>query len=313
MQKIRFILVLISGLIAVTVYGQDTPPLDRATLDQIDNAAQAMRTLESYTFNRSVSLQQSLVIETESGIIAQDQWIAERASGVVQHLQNGKLQAAVTLDKAIRSSTPLADGQAQTRDVAQTQSFVILPEATFFSAQDITPPEIAATYPQGWVNFTEAQADFPALVTLDPLTTLSTTPDVFFTTYDANTVQALTALSVTTHAGQQMQRYQMQLDAARVLDDITIDALLNQVDLSQLGISRLAVLQSLLDGTRMTIELWIGADDGRVHRAMQQLDVRLNIEGQSLTLNIIQSSLTSVDFSNFNESVSITAPQLAEN
>lgn len=255
----------------------------------------ALADLDQQTSYRVAGSQ--IIAQSITGTNPVEQRIEQNLTGALRKTGDS-LAAQLTIQQAVQwegeGVSPL--------DFAQTIGLVVLPDTLYMRVSDVSPADLAAIFPGGWVNLTETPDVFPGADLIQPAAYLSllTRP----LSYGLAAALDAEELSSETLAGQDLRVIQITFDPALLLTGDGLTRVAGALDYAQLGADGL--FSAAQTDTTITATLWI-APDGRLHRVDQTMTfVGRSAEGGTLDTRIS----TSLTFTDYDAALSIQPPGL---
>lgn len=297
-MKKLLITVFIIGVLSVSIGAADAQAIDPALLETVAKAMENTRA--------STSLHLTAQSLTES--VGSDR---SRSSQRTQDFDFAKTETGWDMEGTVTYALSLPLGEFQI-----SGEIIAVGGITYVRAGD-APAELPLTLPTTWVNLEEYNAEspnggLPIAASAEELLAALMIP------INAESVTAIATLPDDEIDGQTMQVYQITVDSAAVLEseaaslfDIGMGggAVFAGGSRPPQGAPELPAAPTEMEtpspeDIQMIFAVYIGADDGLVHRIYAVVNIAASGEGANLT------STTVTDYSNFNEAVEITAPEL---
>jgi hypothetical protein len=298
-----FVLVALMLVGVLSVGAQGLSDGEKEAVADVGAAFNAFLELESYTSVMEQTVTQNMTMEMGQQSLKISNIISQSGTSIIQNTEDGfnmegKLEQTVTQDMGTGA-----------QEMGWTLDLVIV-DGVLYGRVDNATGLFATIAPEGWVNVNEDGAASPIFASINAQTLQNT----YGLTYPMNeeTVTAITKLDDEELDGQVMRVFDVTYDISSLLEsglfDATLGAMNAQPGMTQQDMQNLVT--QMLEGAEFQLKVWIGQDDGLLHRFDSTLLVDSTISIQGMTLPLLMDVVSSVTFSDFNEPVAITAPEV---
>lgn len=292
-------LVIVVAALALLVF--PAAAQDDAALELISQAVEDFAALDSFSFEAEVSLHQTIGAGTGRSAQTLDQNISQHMEGISE-LSTGNATATLSQDISVNNN-------GQRVQASMGFDMIVLDGTVYFRFDDLSS-NIAALFPEGWVNFTDDRMSFPGADMLDPegLAQLSSLALIY--PINEQTVTEITELDAEELDGQTVRVFTVTLDASAVLEE-SGDTILGTMNAEAMGVDLETLIEIMSEGMELELTLWIG-DDGRLYRieGVNSISTTLPASlagGVSATLD--QQVTSVITITGFNVPVEIEAPE----
>lgn len=290
---------LIIGVLVVSIGAAGAQAIDPALLETIATAMENTRA--------STSLHVTAQSLTES--VGTDRSLSSQRT---QDFDFAKTETGWDMEGTVTYALSLPLGEFRI-----SGEIIAVGGITYVRAGD-APADLPLNLPTTWVNLEEYNAEspnggLPIAASAEGLLAALMIP------INAESVTAIAALPDDEIDGQTMQVYQITIDSAAVLESeaaslfdirmggggaVPAGGLRPPQGAPELPAAPTELETPSPEDIQMTFAIYIGADDGLVHRVYAVVNIAPSGEGANLT------STTITDYANFNAAVEITAPEL---
>ncbi|MBL8165635.1 MAG: hypothetical protein JNJ61_26865 [Anaerolineae bacterium] len=288
---------------ALSVGAQGLSDGEKEAVADVGAAFEAFLELETYTSVIEQTITQNITMEMGQQTVKLSNIISQSGTSVIQNLEDGfnmegKLEQLVSQDMG-----------AGAQDMGWTLDLVIV-DGVLYGRVDNATGLFATIAPEGWVNVNEDGAASPIFASINAQMLQQT----YGLSYPMNeeTVTSITKLDTEELDGQVMRVFDVDYDINVLLESGLFDATLGSMN-AQPGMTQQDMrdlVTQMMEGADFQLKVWIGQDDGLVHRFESTLLVDSTVTIQGMTLPLVMDVVSSVSFSGFNEPVEITAPEM---
>lgn len=290
---------LIIGVLVVSIGAAGAQAIDPALLETVARATENTRA------STSLHVTAQSLTESEGSDLS-------LSSQRTQEFDFAKTETGWNIEGTVAYAMSLPFGEFQI-----STEIIVVDGVTYVRSSD-APAELPLTLPTTWVNLEEYNAEspnggLPISASAEELLAALMIP------INAESVTAIAALPDDEIDGQTMQVYQITVDSAAVLESeaaslfdigmggggaVPAGGLQPPQGAPELPAAPTEMETPSPEDIQMIFAVYVGADDGLVHRVYAVVNIAASGEGANLT------STTITDYSNFNEAVEITAPEL---
>jgi hypothetical protein len=292
MKRIVLVMLAVVVVAALPAFAQN----DELT-QIVSEAIAGLQELDSYTIHADQTVNMQM-----------DMTMGEQTLSIVnEFIATNDIQVQTTVDGYNLAGTLVQETHSNSagREISYTLTFevVAVDGDTYLRAND-TSGVLSSILPEDWVNVTEDAGDnamFASFVgdNLDQLTS------VIFP-IDATTVTSIEELDTAEVDGESVRVFAFQLHPDALISSGMFDSLLESF-----GTEQTEQMYAMFEGAEMMFVAYVGEADG----ILRQLDTSITItdavlpaQGMELPLNMQVEGTTT--FSNFNEPVTIEAPEV---
>jgi hypothetical protein len=263
--------------------------------------------LESYSTSGAQSVVQHITAKSKGTTIEVNQTIDQELSGQVQQNDDGNSMMA-QIDQNISQVT---GGQSQ--EISQTIEMILTDGDFYMRFSNVSPATIASIYPKDWVNLAENPTAFPGanLINADQYTSVFS--GQFKYPLNADTIQKIKELPGETLEGVETRVITLVFNAPALFASGEMDQILSVFNAGSLGVDMDQLRESMGENAALELTVWIGADDDMIYRQ----DTAMTLAGEMGaivtgvdSMNLEQQSTGSFTFTDFNEPVTIEAPDV---
>lgn len=319
------LLLALSALPAATLLAQDGLDAEaRATLDTARRAIDGFFALDTFAIEHSQTLDQQIGISLGAESVTIDQRIEQRGTTVTERQPGSRFDNATSALEQVITQTIAGGGQEQSVTLAQGIDMILLDERAYLRVTS-DDPALAGFFPDGWRDVTDGAEEFPGMemYNLDQLLRFSSSTfsaDVFAVLLDA--VTEAETLAPETLGGVTVTRTRLALDPAAAFTGASADALAEMFNAGALPLDVEGMLDLIFtdEDTRYEITLLLGADGTVLYGYDVFLSMDIAIPASLLTdptlagaeMSLAQQSVSELRFTDQNEPVTISAPELEE-
>lgn len=275
-----------------------------ALIERLADAFESFYALDSYAMAMEQAMIQVVTSDEMPGVeITVD--LAQDIEGLVRLEEGGETVASdQVLEQEMLMEMPGTGPIEQT----MTMESVIVGGNYYVRVPESSPP--GTGFPTEWVNLTENPEAFPGAdaFNLDTMTGLGNGL-LQQLAVNETTVATIEELGTEEIDGQEMVIIQVKWNTRAMVESgaFGLDELLN---LDAFEVDADALLDEFLDTASIVQRVWIGEDDGLIHRVEMDMSTMLEFDaGQGVGMMSLEQEITNYGtFSEFNEPVEIVAP-----
>lgn len=309
MKRIAVFVVL--GLLLVGVFSVGAQGLsegEKAALADVSAAFEAFLKLESYTSVMEQTITQDMSLnmgqQTMGGQTLQfSNTISQSGTSVIQNTEDGfnmsgKLEQLITQNMG-----------AGSQEMGWTLDLIVV-DGVLYGRVDNAKGMFSTMAPEGWINVNEDGADSPIFAGIN----IEMLQQTYGLTYPLNeeTVISITKLEDEELNGQVMRVFDISYNIDALLESGMFAAALGAVG-EQPGMTQeelIDLINQMLSGAEFQLKVWVGQNDGLLHRFDSLLKVDSTISFQGMSMPMVMEVVSSVTFSDFNAPVEIAAPEI---
>lgn len=275
----RYILLCVLLLAVGPLAAQEGPDPDETLLALAAAAYEDLNTRGGYSVQADVVITQALQIPA---MFSMDGALMQFQQQFIQDI-SGRVRSdtpAVEM-RVVQTATGRINGEFfDTIDM--TVDLVRVEDEALIRISDVTPPNMAALYPQGWMPLDEMLQEVPGMAGFDGVSfnqLLAFGGGLALNTESVRSVYELTAEIVD---GQTLRRLVLLMNAGVVFDDSgMVDAL--AAGMMAQGFAEMEdatlLLERMAENMQIKLYLWVGVDDGLLHRSDTLMHFTASLDG----------------------------------
>lgn len=294
MKKIAFVALMC--ILLVASMGVSAQGLSTGEVEAVADVAAAFETfqnLDSYV----------ATIET---VVSQKMSMGAAQTVLNDITQTGEIKAVRTetgynIDGTIDQTLEGAMGT-----ISMTLGLIMIDDILYASI-DNPSQMIAAMAPDGWVNVNEDGSDYPVFASLNP----ASLAQLYSLVYPMNeeSVLSITKAEAEEVDGQAMRVFDIEYNANVLVTSGYLETIAESLATSAPGVDVEDLATQMLESATLNMRVWIGEDDGYLHRMENELYFNTELAIQGMTIPMEQTATSTMTFSGFNEPIEIVAPE----
>ncbi|MFN8372539.1 MAG: hypothetical protein U0694_06645 [Anaerolineae bacterium] len=292
------LLLLVGGVSAQSDFSDEELEWIEIVSDAFDNMAD----VESY----SVIVDQTLAQEITSGsgrsAVQVTNDLTQRIEMQVEQGEEGWNFNAV-IEQDITASTGSVDSELH-----MTLEMIALDGEVYVHAAEVSPRSLASSFPEEWINLDDDGSRYPALSALSAVS-----PDALYNSTVALTVNEDVVLSIAEADSdeiddQTMRVFEVEYDSQAMLESDAMAAIVDAVAGMMRGIDFEDLISQMAEGSALSFTVWIGEDDGLVHRLDSLLLIDAEVEFMSTSFEMVQTTESSAIYADFGRDFNVQEP-----
>ncbi len=309
MKKLNLCLILSLLLIfaSAPVTAQNSHSADDlALIDYVQSVLDNFADEGSFRITGSQNITQTLSANIDGTKWIVDQTIDQIMNGSLQYGDADSVAAEMDIDQVMVSAVP---GQAEI-EMTQEMGVVVVDDTLYMRVGRVSPEEIAAMFPQGWVNVSENPNAIPGASMIDAEAYVGIFNTPFAYTLSAESVTSISELPEEEIDGETLRVFEMTLDLNTLFEDGQLDQLMGAFDMSAMGVNMDDLMAQMLEKATITMTTWVTADDViyRVDSEMRFASIVTDLVPGLDETAIDQIVRTSFIYSDYGVDFDITAP-----
>lgn len=304
MKRIAVFVML--GLLLVGVFSVGAQGLsegEMAALADVSAAFEAFLELESYTSAMEQTITQDMSLNMGGRTLQFSNTISQTGTSVIQNTEDGfnmsgKLEQLITQNMG-----------AGAQEMGWTLDLIVV-DGVLYGRVDNAKGMFATMAPEGWINVNEDGADSPIFAGIS----IEVIQQTYGLTYPLNeeTVISITKLEDEELNGRVMRVFDISYNIDALLESgmfaAALGAMGEQPGMTQEELTDL--INQMLSGAEFQLKVWVGQNDGLLHRFDSLLKVDSTISFQGMKMPLVMEVVSAVTFSDFNAPVEIAAPEI---
>lgn len=289
---------ILSLTFSFTAVGQDDS-------DLIDFVAEAMARI---TEQSSVSVTTESLIEQNiemAGVpIPIEMTITQTTEGVNAY-EDGELIAL----HGITTQSTVAPALSAVIPNVTLNLEMIFADGEFYMRIDDADGTFAGIYPEGWSTADEFSAgvgaDFTSL-----FASLTTIEGQYG--FSEDVILSIEELDGEELNDMDMRVFTLEYDISGLFESDALAGILGDagMDMSSLGVDMGDMMQTMMDGMTTSMTIWIGEEDGLPYLTETIVFVEMELDVAGQTMNLVMDMTQTAVYSDYNEPVDISAPDL---
>ncbi len=275
-------------------------------IDYMQTALENFAVQTSFNMTGTQTITQTLSANVDGSKITVDQTFDQGITGSVQYVTADSVAAEIEINQYITSTIP---NQPLT-EITQLMGIIIVDDLFYMRVSEVSPPEMAALYPQGWVNISENPNAIPGanLINTDQYVNMLNSPAAYSLTPD--TVEAIKELPEEEIDGETLRVFHITLDLQALFATGDLDLVFSAFDMSQLGVETNDLLEKMRDKAQVEMTAWVTSDNMiyRIDSTMIFASIVENLVPGVDVAAIDQAVISSFLYSDFGADFDITAP-----
>jgi hypothetical protein len=288
--------ILLVASMGVSAQGLSTGEVEAVA--DVATAFEAFQTLDSYVATVDQVVAQNMTMGTGAA-----------AQNIVNDItQTGEIKAVRTetgynIEGTLEQNVVSGMGQ----NISMTLGLIIVDDVLYARVDDIS--EFLATMaPEGWVNVNEDGASYPLLAGINPAS-LSQLYTLLYP-MDEESVLSIVKAEADEIDGQAMRVFDIEYDTNVLVTSGYMEIVAESLAASAPGVDVEELATQMLESATLNMRVWIGEDDGYLHRMENELYFNTELAIQGMTIPMEQTATSTVTFSGFDEPLEIVAPEI---
>jgi len=300
----KFALLGLLSILLMAAVGVSAQGLSAGELEAVADVAaafEAFQSLDSYVATLEQTVEQTM--EIAMGQTSQSMSNLVEQTGEVKAVRT---ETGYNIEGTIVQN--INSGMAGAGQELNMTLGLIIVDDVLYARVDDASPMLATMAPDGWVNVNEDGASYPLLATLNPQTLTQLYGLVY--PMDEVSVVSITKLDADEIDGQAMRVFTIEYSTEALADSGIMDAIASSLASSAPGVDVDALVAQIIEGSTLSLTVWLGEDDNLLHRLESEMVTDTEISLQGMTIPMQQTSTGIINFSGFNEPLEIVAPEV---